>query len=167
MDHVELKTDSLYKASENKTLHRNFMGYSDNYTRLMIGLGTSSISDSWTAFGQNIKTVEEYQDSINRNEFPIVKGHILTQEDLIIRKHILNIMCHFETEWAESDLQFDALYNGLERLKDLQADGLVIFETNKLKVTETGKAFLRNICMCIDARYWRKTPTAKIFSSAV
>ena len=38
---------------------------------------------------------------------------------------------------------------------------------DKLKVTERGKAFLRNICVCIDARYWRKTPTAKIFSSAV
>lgn len=76
-------------------------------------------------------------------------------------------MCRFETEWSEPNSQCNALYEGLERLKDLQNDGLVVIEPYKLKVTETGKAFLRNICMCIDARYWRKTPTAKTFSSAV
>ncbi len=167
MDHFSLKTDSLYKASQEKKLHRNFMGYTSNYTRLLVGLGASSIGDSWTGFAQNIKTVEEYKESIDKGILPVVKGHILNEEDLTLRKHILNIMCRFETEWSEPNSQCNALYEGLERLKDLQTDGLLVIEPYKLKVTETGKAFLRNICMCIDARYWRKTPTAKIFSSAV
>ncbi len=167
MDHFALKTDALYQASENKTLHRNFMGYTNNYTRLLVGLGASSISDSWTAFAQNIKTVEEYQDCVNSGKLPVVKGHVLNDEDLIIRKHILNIMCHFETEWQDTNLQCAALYEGVERLKDLEQDKLVEIKPYQLKVTEKGKAFLRNICMCIDARYWRKTPSAKIFSSAV
>lgn len=63
MDHFALKSDSLYKAVENKKLHRNFMGYTSSKTKVMIGLGVSAISDSWTGFAQNVKTIEEYQRS--------------------------------------------------------------------------------------------------------
>lgn len=167
MDHFALTTDALYGASQNGKLHRNFMGYTHNYTRLMVGLGVSSISDTGDAFAQNIKTVEEYQECVNSEKLPVVKGHVLDDEDLIIRKHILNIMCRFETEWPDMRVQCAALYEGIERLKDLEKDSLVQIQPYKLKVTEQGRAFLRNICMCMDARYWRKTPGAKIFSTAV
>lgn len=167
MDHFSLKTDSLYRFMQDRKLHRNFMGYTSNYTRLLVGLGASSISDSWTGFAQNIKTVEEYRECVEGGVLPVVKGHALTREDLVLRKHILNVMCHFETEWSELDLQCDSLYEGIDRLKDMEADGLVVLEPYRLTVTETGKAFLRNICMCLDARYWRKTPASKTFSSAV
>ena len=56
MDHFALPSDSLYKATEEQTLHRNFMGYTSSKTQLMIGLGMSSISDSWYGFAQNVKT---------------------------------------------------------------------------------------------------------------
>ena len=101
MDHFALKTDSMYKAMEEKTLHRNFMGYTSGKTALMVGLGMSAISDSWYSFAQNVKTVEEYQEIVNQGEFPLLRGHLLSEEDLIIRKHILNIMCHFETSWKK------------------------------------------------------------------
>lgn len=167
MDHFALESDTLYKAYQNKTLHRNFMGYTHNYTELMVSLGASSISDSWNGFAQNIKTVEGYQEAVNKGIFPIFKGHVLTNEDLIIRKHILNIMCQGETSWCGKALQWDALQEGLERLKELEKDGLVKVTPEKLVVTQEGRAFLRNICMCFDARYWAKTPEASIFSSAV
>lgn len=167
MDHFALKNDSLFEAMKNKTLHRNFMGYTHNYTRVLIGLGVSSISDTWTGFAQNIKTVEEYEACVNEGKLPVVKGHVLNEEDLILRRHILNIMCNFETSWKEKETQCEALYTGLERMKELEKDGLVTISPFELKVTETGRAFIRNICMCIDARYWRKTPEAKTFSSAV
>lgn len=167
MDHFALADDSLFDAMKHKTLHRNFMGYTHNYTRVLIGLGVSSISDTWTGFAQNIKTVEEYQASVNGGNLPVFKGHVLNEEDLILRKHILNIMCNFETEWKDKATQCDALYQGLERLKELEKDGLVQVSPFELKVTNVGRAFIRNICMCIDARYWRKTPEAKTFSSSV
>lgn len=167
MDHFALPQDSLYKAQQTKTLHRNFMGYTHNYTKLLVGLGASSISDTWNGFAQNIKTVEEYLKAVDRNEFPIFKGHQLTREDLVLRKHILNIMCNGQTSWCNEVMQCEGLYAGLERLKELEKDGLVEIYLSKLIVTETGKSFLRNICMCLDARYWEKTPTAAIFSSAV
>ena len=62
------------------------MGYTADKTKLMIGLGMSSISDSWYSFAQNVKTVEEYQEIVNRGEFPVFKGHLLNEEDLIIRE---------------------------------------------------------------------------------
>ncbi|HRD40355.1 MAG TPA: coproporphyrinogen III oxidase, partial [Bacteroidia bacterium] len=96
-----------------------------NYTALLIGLGVSSISDTWTGFAQNIKTVEEYQECINSGELAVTRGHVLNEEDLILRKHILNIMCHLETKWDKPETQCEALYQGIERLTELQKDGLV------------------------------------------
>ncbi|MBN2868264.1 MAG: oxygen-independent coproporphyrinogen III oxidase, partial [Flavobacteriaceae bacterium] len=99
MDHFALQTDSLYKASKNETMHRNFMGYTASKTKAMIGLGVSSISDSWYAFAQNVKNLEDYYQLIDEDIIPVFRGHILTKEDLIIRQHILNLMCHFKTGW--------------------------------------------------------------------
>ena len=115
MDHFALKTDSMHKALENKTLHRNFMGYTTSKTQLMIGLGMSSISDSWYAFAQNVKTVDEYTELVNAGKIPIFRGHELSAEDLVIRKHILNIMYHFETSWTDTEMQFPELAACLER----------------------------------------------------
>jgi oxygen-independent coproporphyrinogen-3 oxidase len=167
MDHFSLKHDDLYLASVQQKLHRNFMGYTPKHTKLLIGLGASSISDCWTGFIQNTKTVEEYQKSIELGHLTIFKGHLLNEEDLVLRKHILNIMCNGHTSWKSKSDQCDELYFAMDRLKELQSDGLVELESFQLNVTDAGKAFLRNICMCFDARYWAKTPKAKIFSSAV
>ncbi len=70
MDHFALRTDSLYKAMQNRKLHRNFMGYTSSKTKVMIGLGVSSISDSWTGFAQNVKTIEEYYEILRKEIFP-------------------------------------------------------------------------------------------------
>ncbi len=118
-------------------------------------------------FAQDLKTVEQYREAVDKNEFPIFKGHVLTQEDLILRKHILNIMCQGETSWKNSSEQCEALYSGIERLEELEKDGLVIVKDLSLTVTSEGRTFLRNICMCFDARYWQKAPASKIFSSSI
>lgn len=167
MDHFALKSDSMYKALENKTLHRNFMGYTSGKTQLMIGLGMSSIGDSWYSFAQNEKTVEGYQDIVNRGELPIFRGHLLSEEDLIIRKHILNIMCHFETSWEDEKDQTPAFIEGLSKLDEMVEDGLVVIKDKQLFVPEKGRLFVRNLCMCFDARMIRNKPTTKIFSQTV
>lgn len=165
LDHFALKTDTLYQSMIDKKLHRNFMGYSDNYTELMISLGVSAISDTWNAFGQNIKVVEDYQVAIAQGIFPLSKGHVLNGEDLLIRKHILNIMCKNETSFGNEVYSFQGISEGLQRCKNLEEDGLLEIIPGKLKVTETGKPFLRNICMCFDAHYWRKAPEETTFST--
>lgn len=166
MDHFALVTDSLYKAEKEGKLHRNFMGYTHQYSKLMIGLGVSSISDSWNAFAQNVKTVENYMDMVNNGELPIFRGHILTETDLLIRKHILNIMCQGYTSWTLQEAENEALAEGLIRMRWLAQDGLVLLSPGALRVTGFGKRFLRNICMTLDARLWEKQPEKQVFSIA-
>ena len=132
----------------------------------MVGLGMSAISDSWYAFAQNNKTVEEYQKLVEEGIIPVVKGHILSEEDLNIRQHILNLMCRLETSW---DLQttFPELPNALEALKEMEADGLVELSDNTIKITEKGRAFTRNVAMTFDLRMMRNKPETRIFSMTI
>ncbi|NJK82882.1 MAG: oxygen-independent coproporphyrinogen III oxidase [Saprospiraceae bacterium] len=147
MDHFALPSDELFTALKNNTLHRNFMGYTSRYTRLMIGLGASSISDSWTAFVQNEKNVEAYQAAVARGELPIIKGHLLSSEDQMIRQHILNLMCRYSTSWKKSS---PILQSGIERLRPLAEDNMVEIGNNYIEVLDDGKPFIRNICMALD-----------------
>ena len=150
MDHFALKDDSLFKAMISKTLHRNFMGYTASKTKLMIGLGASSIGDSWYSFAQNVKGIEEYEHLVANDIIPIYRGHILTEEDQIIRQHILNLMCRFETSWSEENGDFAMINDILDRLTEMVEDDLLEIDVNKIVVTEKGKPFIRNICMAFD-----------------
>lgn len=167
MDHFALETDSLFHSFNERKLHRNFMGYTSSKTQVMIGLGVSSISDSWYSFAQNVKTLEDYYDALAQNELPVFRGHLLTDEDLIIRKHILNIMCQLHTSWHEYGYYFSEINQVLDRLHEMEEDGLVIITHHSLTVTEKGKAFIRNICMAFDLRMTRKLPETKLFSMTV
>lgn len=167
MDHFALESDTLYQSFETKDLHRNFMGYTTTDTKLMIGLGMSAISDSWFSFAQNDKTVESYTDRVNSGELPVFRGHHLTEEDLIIRQHILNIMCNFETDWSDVSNTFKELPDTLNKLKEMETDGFLTINPNGLTVTEKGKPFVRNICMAFDLRLLRKKPDAQLFSMTI
>lgn len=168
MDHFALKTDSMYKSFKDGGLHRNFMGYSAGKTQLMIGLGVSSISDSWYSFAQNEKTLEDYYNRITAGELPVFRGHMLTDEDLIIRKHILNLMCRFETSWEpHGEGWFGELPDVLASLNEMEQDGLINFGLNVLSVTEKGKPYVRNVCMAFDLRLKRKAPDTQLFSMVV
>ncbi|WP_435137347.1 oxygen-independent coproporphyrinogen III oxidase [Formosa sp. A9] len=167
MDHFALPTDSMYKAMTNKTLHRNFMGYTSGKTQLMIGLGVSSISDSWYSFAQNEKKIDDYYAKLNANEFPIYRGHLLSEQDLIVRQHILNIMCHLKTSWQNPSLQMDALPDIISRLKEMEADQLLTINDNGLVVKEKGRMFIRNICMAFDLKLHENKPETKLFSMTI
>ena len=167
MDHFALKSDSLYRSMTSKTLHRNFMGYTASKTQLMIGLGMSAIGDSWYAFAQNEKTVPEYEARARRGELPIFRGHLLSGEDRVIRQHILNIMCHFETSWQDSEQRFPELQDCLDKLEEMQADGLVQLDGQRLVVPENARPFVRNICMAFDLRLMRNAPDTRIFSMTI
>lgn len=155
MDHFALSSDKLYQAFDKGQLHRNFMGYTTQESDLLIGLGMSAISDTWVAFSQNEKLLSKYYQRLDRNEFPIFRGHQLTREDLVIRKHILNLMSRFSTRWDQEELlQLAANYN-LDLLEDLASDGLISWNGDGIKVLEAGKPYIRNICMTLDAHLWR------------
>ncbi|WP_204346053.1 oxygen-independent coproporphyrinogen III oxidase [Psychroserpens algicola] len=167
MDHFALKTDSLFKAMSTNSLHRNFMGYTASKTQTMIGLGVSSISDSWYGFAQNVKGIEAYYHLVEQDIIPVFRGHILNREDLIVRQHILNLMCHFETSWTIKTLYIDALEDIVFSLREMEADGLVVINDKQIKVTHKGQPFVRNVCMAFDVLLQRKQPSTKLFSMTV
>lgn len=167
MDHFALTTDSLYQSMKNGSLHRNFMGYTASKTQAMVGLGVSSISDSWYGFAQNVKGIETYYHLINEDVIPVYRGHILNEEDLIIRKHILNLMCQFKTSWTKDYLYFEEIPEVLIRLNEMEVDGLLNINSNSIQVTKKGQPFVRNICMAFDVLLQRKQPDVQLFSMTV
>lgn len=166
MDHFSKTTDSLYQSFKQNSMHRNFMGYTSSKTSVMIGLGASSISDSVTAFAQNEKNIKLYQEKVANKELAVVKGHILTHEDNVIRQVILDIICQFKV-----DLRF--IYSIISkatienRLAELKKDELVFIENDFLYVTDKGKTFVRNICMAFDNHLINQQPTTQLFSMTI
>ena len=167
MDHFALESDSLWRASVAGTLHRNFMGYTSRLVSPLIGLGVSSISDSWNMFAQNEKQLEVYEQRVRRGEIPIFRGHRLNHEDIVLRRHILNLMTRFETEWDSQELNVPYLNDIDRKLAEAKSDGLVRIEGKHCEVTSRGRSFLRNVCMAFDARLAGKMPETQIFSRTV
>ncbi len=167
MDHFALEQDSLYQASIQNKLHRNFMGYTNKERIPLIGLGASSIGDTWTAFAQNEKITKLYQQKIENGILPIFHGHLLDPEDQILRRHILNIMTKFHTQWNDNELWTDWLDNVPVKLAELEKDQLVMLTPTSCTVTKKGRPFLRNICMAFDAKLGRIKPKDQLFSKTV
>ncbi len=167
MDHFALPHDDLAKAFQDKNLHRNFMGYTTQNTDFLLGLGMSSISDSWFGFAQNEKSTEKYMEIVNSGVIPIFRGHVLSELDLEIRGYILDLMCHFETT-----LKADSPYKEVQdaiigRLTEMVNDGLVVIEENKVCVTEIGIPFVRNCCMAFDQDLADKGQRENLFSKTI
>ena len=166
MDHFAKESDSLYRSFQNNTLHRNFMGYTSSKTTVMIGLGASSISDCETAFAQNEKNIEKYSELIHENQFPVIKGHALTNEDLILRKAILEIICQFQTDLNKvyPVINKEEITN---RLTEFLNDDLIFINNDVLTVTALGKTFVRNICMSFDEHLIQNMPDTQLFSMTI
>ena len=155
MDHFALPTDELYQVWKNGTLHRNFMGYTVQKCRLLLGLGMSAISDTGTAYAQNSKTLGEYYRRIESGAPAVEKGYFLDEEDRKFRKHILQLSCQGATTWDEcaSPLIDEKV---LPTLRDLEKDGLVILRPGDLQITPLGRHFIRNVCKAFDLHMMRR-----------
>lgn len=163
MDHFALISDGLAKAANLGTLHRNFMGYSDVRTDVLLGIGVSAISEAPGCFHQNEKVLPVYEETVDRGEIPTFRGHLLTDEDRIRREQILRLMTRFEV-----DLESDAQAKDIESfLHELIKDGLVSLRGKKLVMSAAGRPFLRNACMALDSRLRAKAPGTRIFSGSV
>jgi oxygen-independent coproporphyrinogen-3 oxidase len=167
MDHFALPHDGLYRAFREGRMHRNFMGYTTTNTKLLIGLGCSSISDSGSAFVQNEKDVETYIETIEHGRRPFTSGHWLTPEDVRLRKHILDLMCRGFTEWDESGLDRDFAESVAGKIARFEQDGFLGKSGNQIRVTARGELFIRNMASAFDARLFRKTHASATFSRAI
>lgn len=167
MDHFAFLEDELTEAMKNKTLHRNFMGYTTTSNKIMIGLGVSAISDSWTAFAQNEKNIEIYYQLLKENKIPVYRGHLLSKEDQIIRGHILNLMCNLITKWLPEEELFIDFSKIIKNLKEMETDKIVTVNNKTITVTEKGRPFVRNVCMALDLLLQKQQPETRLFSMTV
>jgi oxygen-independent coproporphyrinogen-3 oxidase len=156
MDHFALSEDSLFKAFENKKLNRNFMGYTTSQSELLIGLGTSSISDAKYAYAQNLKETSLFEAQIATGDLAVFKGHKQTEEDRILRKAILDIACHAELKLT-AELKAHLPENAMSVWQEMEKEGIIELTEQELKLTpELGKMFLRNVCAVADKRMYLK-----------
>jgi len=164
MDHFAKPEDELFKAALSGNLHRNFMGYADRYTPVLVGLGVSSISDAWSSFAQNVKKVEDYYKLLDEGRLPVIKGHLLHEEDKVLRRYILDMMCKGKVALKAGFPLNEAI---VQRLRILEIDGLVEYVNGYIMATPIGKSFLRNICMAFDQRLQLSKEQEQLFSQAI
>ena len=163
MDHFALPTDALARADAEGRMHRNFMGYTDQKTEVMVGLGVSSIGESPACFHQNEKILTKYEESLNHNRIPTLRGHKLTVEDQICRRQILSLMCTGRVSLLDRAQRADIeIY-----LKPLLSDKLIDLTEHELRILPEGKPFLRNACVVFDKRLRLKSPETRIFSQSL
>ena len=167
MDHFCLPSEELFDSYNKGNMHRNFMGYTSLYTKCSIGLGASAISDSWDMYVQNEKKVEDYQNALKENQLPILKGHVLSEEETAMRQHILNLFCRDYTNWNMDESESDGLPDTVFDLMPLVMDGLINYNSEGIRVTQKGKHFIRNVCAAIDPIFQHSHSGKEVFSKAI
>ncbi|GGA94808.1 oxygen-independent coproporphyrinogen III oxidase [Puia dinghuensis] len=149
MDHFALPADELFIAWKDNRLHRNFMGYTTQHSGMLLGLGVSAISDLGMAYAQNDKSLAGYYRAIAEGRLAISRGYRLTAEDMVFKRYILDIACK---GYTRLDPAWTALLQEwtLPRLQELQKDGLVTLNEERVALTEAGRPFLRHVCKAFD-----------------
>lgn len=167
MDHFCLRDEKLNIAYEQGNMHRNFMGYTDQYTKCALALGCSSIGDSWDMYVQNEKKVEDYQARVDAGELPLVKGHVLTSDEQIMRKVILDLMCRDGIKWEQGDEVDRLITPHLHNLTPMIEDEFVEVGKDYIKVIGDGHYFIRNICAAIDPLFQQMSKDKPVFSRSI
>jgi oxygen-independent coproporphyrinogen-3 oxidase len=160
LDHFARPDDELVRAQQNKTLWRNFQGYTTHKNCDILAFGASSISQTADVYMQNEKNLKRYEERVAATGFAVERGLKLTRDDQIRRDAITRVMCDLELDFAafgkEWNISFtDYFADALADLRPLADDGLVNIASSRISVTQSGRLFLRNIGMCFD-RYLKE-----------
>ncbi len=155
MDHFARPSDELAVAQQNRTLHRNFQGYTTKAGADLYGMGVSAISCVQTRYAQNPRVVADYAKAVAERGLATMRGYKLTSEDLLRGSVISRLLCHTVIPKAEIDrkfgIQFDDYFaEELKRLAPMQEDGLVILGRDEIQTTWLGRIFIRNLAMVFD-----------------
>ena len=160
MDHFARPTDELAVAQRNRTLHRNFQGYTTKAGADLYGMGVSAISSIGEAYAQNRREVPAYEARVAERGIATMRGYRLSDDDLIRRSVIGRLLCHTVIPKSEVEREFGIHFDDyfapeLERLKETSAEGLVKLTAEEISVTPLGRIFIRNVAMTFD-RYLRE-----------
>jgi len=162
MDHFALPHDGMAAAQRKGTLHRNFQGYTETRTTVLLGLGVSAISETPTCFHQNEKAFPVYERRVQSGAIPTLRGHLLTDEDRQLREQILQFMTRFRVRLTDNQAADARTF-----LRPMIDDGLVEVSEDTLELTEKGTPFLRNACMFFDRRLRSQEQRPQVFSQAL
>lgn len=171
MDHFALPDDALAIAKRQGRLHRNFQGYSTQPDCDLIALGVSAIGRVGATYSQNAKNLDEYYDLLDQGRLPIVRGLALSRDDLVRRAVIMALMCQgellfepLEQSWL---IDFEDYFSvELERLREMETQGLVRMNNEGVTVTPMGWYFVRGIAMVFD-KYLQADRTRVRFSRII
>jgi oxygen-independent coproporphyrinogen-3 oxidase len=171
MDHFARPGDELCIAQNNRTLHRNFQGYTTKAGADLLGLGVSSISGIDRTYAQNQRALKDYGAAIERQELPTMRGIMLNDDDVLRRAVISRLLCHCVLHKAEVEaefgIRFDEYFAGeLEKLEAFRADGLVNLSVQSISVTQLGRIFIRNVGMVFD-KYLQQPKDKPVFSKTL
>lgn len=171
MDHFAKKSDELYRAKENKSLRRNFQGYTTKGFSQTFGVGLTSISEGVEYYAQNTKEMAQYENALDSERLPTERGIVLNDEDRLRKAVIMelmnNLQLRFNTIESVFDIDFRTHFaHELESLKHYEVAGLLEMGHNYIKATSTGALLIRNIAMSFDS-YLTKNLNQKRFSNTI
>jgi oxygen-independent coproporphyrinogen-3 oxidase len=155
MDHFSKENDELAVSQRNRTLHRNFQGYTTKAGADLYGMGITAISSVQSTYAQNHRDIPNWEKAVNERGIATMRGYHLSHDDIIRREVISRLLCHTVIMKDEISKQFaidfdDYFAPELERLKMPQEDGLVILAKNEIRTAWLGRIFIRNLAMVFD-----------------
>jgi len=155
MDHFASPDDELTIAQRQRQLYRNFQGYSTHADCDLIGTGITSIGSVADTYGQNVRTLQAYDERIGADRVPVFRGIRLNRDDQIRRHVIKELICHFSLDFPEVEAAFEIEFgryfrSELERLKMMRKDGLIDLNSDGIQVLPRGRLLIRNVCMVFD-----------------
>jgi oxygen-independent coproporphyrinogen-3 oxidase len=155
MDHFAKPGDELAVSQRNRTLHRNFQGYTTKAGADLYGMGVSAISGVGTCYAQNDRSVAPYRERIESRGIATMRGYRLSDDDLLRRTVISRILCHGVLHTSEIEREFGIVFDEkfapeITRLDPFISDGLVDLEGGVLRTSLLGRIFIRNVAMVFD-----------------
>jgi oxygen-independent coproporphyrinogen-3 oxidase len=160
MDHFARPEDELATAQRDRTLHRNFQGYTTKAGTDLYGMGVSAISSIGESYAQNRREIPAYQTTVAGRGIATMRGYRLSPDDVIRRAVIGRLLCHTVISKQEIErgfaISFDEYFAPeIASLEEPAADGLLTLDSAEIRVTALGRIFIRNIAMAFD-RYLRE-----------
>jgi len=172
MDHFAKPHDELFGAIEKGELHRNFQGYTTKGGACLVGIGLTSIGEGGRYYAQNTKEMERYEAAIEAGKLPFERGVELSDDDLIRKWVIMELMANFAVDIKrverEFGIDFKAYFEApLKALEEFVEGELVAITDDFITVSPTGTLLIRNISMPFDAYMGKYGESKKSFSKTV
>lgn len=158
-DHFALPHDPLARAMRDGTLRRNFQGFTDDPTEVLIGMGSSAISGFPGLLAQNDKHNGRYRKLSGEGRLSASHGIARCAQDRLRGQVIEALLCH-----SEAALSPCLLAEVKDRLTAFTQAGLATLDGNTLRIAPGGLPYARVIAALFD-RY--RQMTQRKFSAAI